>query len=402
MDSHPSNIDGDQWNINPIFQPNYLYRPSINTLSAAHGILKHQTIKYYLSKIKKKEIEKRPKIFQRMRILGLRSGRERDLLLSFEKLFQSQIWCKLGDCGLFPCPIYTMKYLLEMDNPTTERIPLRANATDIDSVNVNNEHPIGHHSGHLSELDPIDTISSKCIKATITDSDSESDTESRDDMDTTSLVYVAEAADVVRTFKSIVPHISTQEDIDDALGHPLSYQFMFDKRTSPWEMSDWDEEKLQYFVIETSKIDRLYHITANDSDPNFRQWELCCRMHHEGEKYFVEMYANCDYTGFDCQGGGFISLTKLPSFFLENMVTIDQDPDRIYHSLKDDGYEVIKPDFLHKMHPKAWTNPPMLKYLCHLHVYDHKDTLGHYKDVLPTIIAKSVDEFIIVKEWENE
>ena len=102
-------------------------------------------------------------------------------------------------------------------------------------------------------------------------------------------------------FKSFVANINTFEDIDDALCLPFSYQYMFDKRTSPWEMKDWDHEELNNFAIEPENIDRLYHLIADDEDQTFGSWEICCRLEYIGERYFVEMYANCDYTGFDCQ-----------------------------------------------------------------------------------------------------
>ena len=119
---------------------------------------------------------------------------------------------------------------------------------------------------------------------------------------------------------------------------------MFDKRTSPWEMADWDQNELNDFVIETENIDRLYHMVVNDADENCRSWEICCWMYYKGEKYLVDMYSNCDYTGFDCQGGGVMCITKLPDFFLTSMVTIDQNPDQIYKSLIEDGYTVQELD----------------------------------------------------------
>ena len=67
------------------------------------------------------------------------------------------------------------------------------------------------------------------------------------------------------------------------------------------------------------------------------------------------MQANCDYTaGFDCQGGGYMCITKLPEFFLENIVTHELNVDAIYKSLLDDGYGVHQPDPLHKTYPLAW------------------------------------------------
>ena len=83
------------------------------------------------------------------------------------------------------------------------------------------------------------------------------------------------------------------------------------------------------------------------------------------------------------------------------MVTNDQNPQRIYQALLEDGYDVQEPDPLHKMHPKFWNDTPMLKFLCHNVIYENRDVLPHFKDQLPKILAESVDNFIKVKEWEN-
>ena len=51
---------------------------------------------------------------------------------------------------------------------------------------------------------------------------------------------------------------------------------------------------------------------------------------------------------------------------------------------------------------KFWNNSPMLKYLCHNAIFENKDVLSHFKDHLSRLLANSVDDFIKVKEWENE
>ena len=96
------------------------------------------------------------------------------------------------------------------------------------------------------------------------------------------------------------------------------------------------------------------------------------------------------------------STTKLPDFFLENIVTIDQKPNEVYKSLKEDGYNVQEPDLLHKVHPKFWNNAPMLKYLCHNAIYKHRDELAHFKNDLPKFLANSVADFIKTKDWMDE
>ena len=60
-------------------------------------------------------------------------------------------------------------------------------------------------------------------------------------------------------FKSLVPDIKTVDDIDYYVGYPLIYQYMFERKTSPWEMSTWDDN-LYSFEIDTDYVDRLYAV----------------------------------------------------------------------------------------------------------------------------------------------
>ena len=362
----------------------------VNTVSTAHGILKHETIKDYKRRVRIHQINQRTKCFKKIQYLGNRGFREQCLLGTFSRLFQSRRWCPEGNCGAIECPIYSMKKYLEFtDSPSEDE--------DMDTSSRNDESSVDSEDVGAENNIDIEDVGAESI-----DGDVNANADVQTEEETGYAIYTAETMDVIRCFRSEILGISKVEDIDEQLAYPLSYQFMFDKRTSPWEMKEWEKEELSFFFIEVERIDRLYHILANESDPNFRQWELCCHMDFNGSKYFVEMYANCDYTGFDCQGGGYISFTNLPQFFLENMVTLDQDPDKIYLSLKKDGYEVAPPDHLHKMHPKAWNNPPMLKYLCHLNIHKNKEVLSNFREVLPTILANSVDEFIMVQDWLNE
>ena len=203
-------------------------------------------------------------------------------------------------------------------------------------------------------------------------------------------------------FISYVPNINTQQSIEEILSLPLEYQSMFKKRTTAGEWQDWNKDKLNEFVIQADKIDRLYHVVATDSVWYHRIWEISCRMEYDGVKYFVEMNANCDYLGFNYSGRGLISITKLPDFFLRNMLSKDQNPYQIYKSLLEDGYNVQEIDPLLKMHPKFWNVVPMLKYHCHDTIYKNRNVLTQYKDQLPPILANSVEEYIQEKNWKDE
>ena len=202
-------------------------------------------------------------------------------------------------------------------------------------------------------------------------------------------------------FISYEPNICTREDIDDEIGYALNYQYCFNRITSPWEMEDWDQDELRSFKIEIEKIDRIYRIYVNIEDDNFRSWWISCRMHYKGEKYFVDMLSNCESCGFECQGEGTIRITKLPDFFLNHVLECDEANDVVYQALLKEGYNVQEPDPLQLTDPQYWKNVPMLKYMCHYTIYNNRDVLSHYKEHLPRLLSKSVDDFIKVKEWKK-
>ena len=200
------------------------------------------------------------------------------------------------------------------------------------------------------------------------------------------------------SFKSYVPGIESPNDIFYHMCYPLEYQYLFEKRTSPWEMQEIDHRYLENFRIESHQIDRLYLLEEGERD-YVKPWDLMCRLNVDGVKYFVSMGASCDYTGFDCRGGGFIQFTKLPDFFLENIADY---PDMIYTYLKNDGYSVQKPNLEHRVSRKFWKNPPMLKFLCHEGIYKHSNVLSHFKEVLPKMLVNSVMEFIQIQISKDE
>lgn len=43
---------------------------------------------------------------------------------------------------------------------------------------------------------------------------------------------------------------------------------------------------------------------------------------------------------------------------------------------------------------RLWHSTPMLKFLCHMAVYNNKEYLKHYNQVLPKSLVDCVDEFI--------
>ena len=202
-------------------------------------------------------------------------------------------------------------------------------------------------------------------------------------------------------FKSYVKNIKTRKDIDDILFFAFCHQYMLDKRTSPWESELISKEELQGIEVKTNKVERLYHVVVNDEFPDYHSWEVFCQIKYKDRKYFVELYANCSYT-LNCTGGGVITITRYPGFYLRCMVTNIHVADRIYKALKEDGYRIEPPDLFSKIPSIFWTNVPSLKYLCRRAIYRNKKTLHYYKDELPLALGRDIEVYIVEKEWEQK
>ena len=206
------------------------------------------------------------------------------------------------------------------------------------------------------------------------------------------------------SFKSFNPNVKNAEEIDDYLHEALHYQHTFEKRTTPWEAQQWDYEELQRFNIDLEKIDRLYYIFY-DSGVGGRNFQMIARMEKDEEQpIYVEMVASCDYTGFDCQGSGYIFISKNANLFMKLVLAEaekDVDKSLIYDSLREDSIYVEEMDnyyYYDKFSNLLLKKVPMLKYICHEAIYQNRDVLYEYKILLPKILRESVLEFINTKD----
>ena len=134
-------------------------------------------------------------------------------------------------------------------------------------------------------------------------------------------------------FKSYVPGVTNADEISDLVGHALHYQDTFERKPLlPWEMRHGDWRELE---IDLGRVDRLYQIESERDVFGGCLYSMLVRMEYEDTRVFVELSASCDYSGFECQGGGEIYLTTNP-----NQV-MNWDPDKkakLNRCLAEDGY----------------------------------------------------------------
>ena len=212
-----------------------------------------------------------------------------------------------------------------------------------------------------------------------------------------------EIPDTHHDFRSIDPNVRDVAMMDGYLSEALFYQHMFDKRTTPWEAQEWDYGVLQEFEVKLEMVDRLYYIHYNSDGVSGRDFKLIARVEYEGKALYVEMIASCDYTGFECQGGGFIFVSRDANLFMKLVLTEREDDlnkKLIYESLQKDSIYVEEEDEIlcEKFSRMMRECVPMLKYLCHEVVYQNRNTLRGYKTLLPKILIQSIDDFIRDKE----
>ena len=140
-------------------------------------------------------------------------------------------------------------------------------------------------------------------------------------------------------FKSVISSVVNAEKMNDYLSYALLYQDMFERRTTPWEMNQWNYDDLQAIEIDLERVDRLYHIKISEESGD-RIFEMIGRMQYNEEILYVKLYAGCDSSGFSCHGGGNIFISRDPNLFMKQLFEFKVDKYLIYKSLADDGIEV--------------------------------------------------------------
>ena len=203
-------------------------------------------------------------------------------------------------------------------------------------------------------------------------------------------------------FQSIIPDFPNSKSINYVIFEALIYQDIFRKTTTPWEMADWGEDELQSFKIKTENIDRLYHINFED-DYGDRSFELIARTQYKGESLFIELKASCDCTGFDCQGGGAIFVSRNANVFMDFVLKTSHKKELIYDSLTKDGIYICKQNYFFDRWREK--NVPMLLNLCYKKIYQLQkisDSFLINTPNFPKSLIRSINEFTALEKAREE
>ena len=122
-------------------------------------------------------------------------------------------------------------------------------------------------------------------------------------------------------------------------------------------MALWNEEELHNFKVDVEKIRRVYYVKCKNDDFG-SDFYLLMQMEYMGRNAFVELSAGCDFTGFDCQGGGDIYITFNPNTFISVALDSIDNKDFFIQSLKEDGYHVEQHQETKQERIRSWSNSP--------------------------------------------
>ena len=195
-------------------------------------------------------------------------------------------------------------------------------------------------------------------------------------------------------FKCFDPEVKNVDEMYTTLGYVLHRQGeKLSRRTTPWEMCQWDEDELQTFKIELELIDRLYYVCMEEDF--YHDYDIVARVQYKNEPLFVQLSACDDPSSYELFGSIYVS--RNPNLFLNVIDTPIRDKNLVYKSLVEDGFRV---DDMTEMDPveRLWRKrAPMLTYICHQVIYENEKVLRSQISQLPKILVDSVENFIKLK-----
>ena len=207
-------------------------------------------------------------------------------------------------------------------------------------------------------------------------------------------------------FKSLVPDITSIDDIYEKLGSMLANQCFLEKDGSPFENRNDD------FEVDVEKIDRIYHLVSFEASGAEGYYELFCRTKFNGLHHYVKMVGILGPHMWDCQWcteGSSLYFSQDPTFYFEHIVcrsyisvNYKRVVEKIYHALRSEGCTIQHPSnfetYNEKIHRNKTKNPLSLQHLSHLTIYNNKEPQLKL-DELPKPILKNIENFEILQNW---
>nr|BDT62962.1 MAG: hypothetical protein [Trachysalambria curvirostris majanivirus] len=209
-------------------------------------------------------------------------------------------------------------------------------------------------------------------------------------------------------FKSLYPTVMHSGDIYELFLGILRYTYLFTKVTSCFENKMWKKNELNCFKLQYEDIDRVYLANIEeDYDFDIIRYKLAARQIYNEKPLYILLTAKCKYGIFNnkypYKDWGYIYVSFDAQYFLSSILYPNgYYEDKIYMSMKEDGFAVKKPlsEFdhmppeFHHLPLSSMRSAPSLQFLCHLKIYQERKLLDSAKNVFPKPFYNSVVDII--------
>ena len=190
-------------------------------------------------------------------------------------------------------------------------------------------------------------------------------------------------------FKSIVSHINNVSDMKKMVDIPLQYQHVYQKKKiSP--LHDCCNTNLKIVI---DNIDRLYHIHTDIVNNGLficKIFEMIARMNIDNESNPIYFTLSVSMNLADKYNiNGVIYYTDNPYIFMENVNKNFNIPnkDGMYNLFRDEGIFIC--------------TPLSLQLQCCKIIHRNIKIFKKYKSLLPQYIGKIIDEYLYIKDEDE-
>ena len=203
-------------------------------------------------------------------------------------------------------------------------------------------------------------------------------------------------------FKSLACRLPDKHSLIHELRDIVNRQELIEILWPPREVDEWNNDELDAFRINPHDISRVYYFYSG------LLYDMYGRMSYKGRYLYFHLNVILHNESWNRRTilGGKIYLTYEAEVFLKSVIDDDCGPLKIWKMMTEDGMEVDEPTIFDFDKKRLWSyhkvptlkfGLPTLKFLCHLAVYKHRETLKPYADMIPGL-SKGINHFIKFRE----
>lgn len=203
-------------------------------------------------------------------------------------------------------------------------------------------------------------------------------------------------------FKSLTCRLPDKDALIHELKDIVNKQEFIEVLCPPRETTEWDEEELDLFCLNSNSINRIYYFYSG------LLYDMYGRMTYNQRYLYFHLNVILNNESWNRRTilGGKLYLTYDAEVFLKSVIDDDCGPVKIWRMMVEDGLQIEEPTIFDFNKKRLWSyykvptlkvGMPTLNFLCHLAVYKNQEILKPYVDLIPGV-SRSINHFIKFRE----